>query len=58
MKVLVAMDSYKESLSAVDCCAAVAEGLQKADPKTEVIRIPLSDRSDRARSDGRCGAVC
>lgn len=43
MKVLVAMDSYKESLSAVDCCAAVAEGLQKADPKTEVIRIPLSD---------------
>lgn len=43
MRVLVAMDSYKESLSAVDCCAAVAEGLKKADPKTEVISIPLSD---------------
>lgn len=43
MKVLVAMDSYKESLSAVDCCAAVAEGILRADAKAEVVCIPLSD---------------
>lgn len=43
MRVLIAMDSFKESLSAKDACAAVATGVRRALPRAEMILLPLSD---------------
>lgn len=43
MKVVVAMDSFKGSLSAAEACAAVASGLESGHPGIEVQTIPIAD---------------
>jgi len=43
MKVVLAFDSWKGSLTAVEACAAAADGLARLHPAPEVIRCPLSD---------------
>ncbi len=43
MNILVAMDSFKEALSAADVCAAVRAGLLRADANCNVTSLPLSD---------------
>ena len=43
MKILVAMDAFKGSLSAAEACAAAAEGVHDWDPAAEVQVLPLSD---------------
>jgi len=43
MKILVALDSFKESLDAVRACGAVRDGLKKEDPGLEVVMRPLAD---------------
>lgn len=43
MKVMVAMDSFKGSLSAAAACAAAAAGIHDCDPTAEVYVLPLSD---------------
>lgn len=43
MKVLIAMDSYKGSLSAKDVCTAISQGILKSDKNVDIIPLPLSD---------------
>lgn len=43
MKILVAADSFKGSLSAKDACAAIREGLLSASPSAQVAVLPLAD---------------
>ncbi len=43
LRVVVAPDSYKESLSAADVAAAIAEGVQHAAPHADVACVPMAD---------------
>ncbi|MGI5200993.1 glycerate kinase [Spirillospora sp. CA-108201] len=43
MKVVVAPDSFKGSLSAAQVCAAVAAGVRRAAPGAEVAAVPMAD---------------
>lgn len=43
LRVVVAPDSYKESLSAADVAAAMSEGIRLAVPRAEVISVPMAD---------------
>ncbi|WP_028611092.1 glycerate kinase [Paenibacillus harenae] len=43
MKVVVAPDSFKGSISAQELCAAVRAGIQAADPSAEVVELPMAD---------------
>ncbi|MGD9873977.1 MAG: glycerate kinase [Kiritimatiellia bacterium] len=43
MRVLVAMDSFKGTLSAKDACRCVKRGLLKARPDLEVVTRPMAD---------------
>ena len=42
-RIIVAPDSFKESLSAAGVAFHIAEGIRKVLPAAEVVRIPLSD---------------
>ncbi|MHC4665640.1 MAG: glycerate kinase [Planctomycetota bacterium] len=59
MKIVIAMDSFKGSLSAEQACEAVAEGLLSALPDLEIVATPVADggegtaRAMIAASDGR-----
>ncbi|BCM91770.1 glycerate 3-kinase [Abditibacteriota bacterium] len=43
MKIVLAPDSFKGSLSAVEVCAAMKRGIQKALPDAEILEVPLAD---------------
>ena len=43
MRIIVAPDSFKGSMSAGEVCSAVEEGIRKADPQAEIIKLPLAD---------------
>ncbi|MGG3885723.1 glycerate kinase [Brevibacillus panacihumi] len=43
MRVVVAPDSFKGSISARDLCAAARRGIHAVDPEIEVIELPLAD---------------
>lgn len=43
MKIVIAPDSFKESLSAMEVAAAIAEGWQKVFPDCECVCIPMAD---------------
>ena len=43
MKILVAMDSFKGSLSAQEACDAVEKGIKAIDDNIEVIKKPIAD---------------
>lgn len=43
MKVVLAFDSFKGSLTAAEACAAAAEGVGRLAPAPEVVACPLSD---------------
>ena len=43
MKIVVAMDSFKGSLSAAEACGAVRRGLREADAALDVRTAPLAD---------------
>ena len=43
MKVVVAMDSFKGCLSSAEANAAASEGITKALPDAEIIKVPVSD---------------
>ncbi len=42
-RILIAMDSFKGTLSALDACTAVSEGLTDFDPKLQTTLLPLAD---------------
>jgi glycerate kinase len=43
MRVVVAPDSFKESLSALEAAEAIAEGVRAASPEAEVVLAPMAD---------------
>jgi glycerate kinase len=43
MKVLLAPDSFKSSLSAQECANALAEGIRSVDADCKIVAIPLAD---------------
>ena len=43
MKIVVACDSFKESMSALQACKAVERGIHKVDPGIHVECIPMAD---------------
>ena len=43
MKIVVAMDSFKSSISAVCACRIVKETLCSIDPELDVVSIPMAD---------------
>ncbi|NEA23749.1 glycerate kinase, partial [Actinomadura bangladeshensis] len=43
MRVVVAPDSFKGSLSAAEVCAAVEAGVRRAVPRAEVAAVPMAD---------------
>jgi glycerate kinase len=43
MRILVAMDSFKGSLSAIEACDAVEQGIKAVDENIEVIKKPIAD---------------
>ena len=53
MKALIAMDSFKGSLSSIEAGNAVREGVLRADPRAEVTQCPLADGGE-----GTVNALC
>ncbi|SDN04687.1 glycerate kinase [Fictibacillus solisalsi] len=43
MKIVIAPDSYKGSLSAMEAAAAIERGVKKADPSIETVLVPAAD---------------
>lgn len=43
MRIVVAPDSFKESLSALEAARAIAEGIRRACPDAEVVELPMAD---------------
>lgn len=43
VRVVVAPDSYKESLSAAGVANAIAQGVRDADPQAEILCVPMAD---------------
>ncbi|QMU65855.1 MAG: hypothetical protein GKR88_17270 [Flavobacteriaceae bacterium] len=43
MKFVLAPDKFKNSLTALEFCNAVAEGIEAILPEAEIIKLPLAD---------------
>ncbi len=43
MKALIAIDSFKGSLSSLDCSQAITEGIKEVYPSAEIVTVPLAD---------------
>lgn len=43
MKIIIASDSFKGSLSSIEVCKAASEGIKTAAPDCEVIMLPIAD---------------
>ncbi|HDR8155927.1 TPA: glycerate kinase [Bacillus cereus] len=43
MKVVIASDSYKESLKAIEVCGAIERGFRAIFPNAEYVKIPIGD---------------
>jgi glycerate kinase len=43
MKILIAPDSFKGNMRAAEVCAAISEGILRADGGAEIYRVPLAD---------------
>lgn len=56
MKVVIAIDSFKGSLTSREAAAAVEDGLLRARPASEVIKIPVADGGE-GTADALVGAL-
>ena len=43
MKIVIAPDSFKETLSAFEVASAIESGFQNVFPEAEIIKIPVAD---------------
>ena len=43
MRIVVAPDSYKGSVSALQVAEAMARGIRRIFPHSEVVRVPVAD---------------
>ena len=50
MKIIVATDSYKGTISASDASAIIAEAFSEKLPLAKVIKMPIADGGRRKRS--------
>jgi len=46
MKVIIAPDKFKGSLSSFEVCAAIASGIRQVDSKAEILSFPMADGGD------------
>jgi glycerate kinase len=46
MKIVLAPDKFKDSLTGIEFCNAVAEGIKRVNPNIEIVKIPLADGGD------------
>ena len=46
MKIVLAPDKFKGSLTGIEFCDAVTEGLHSVFPHTEILKLPLADGGD------------
>lgn len=52
MKIVVAPDSFKESLSAAEACQAIARGVARTWPQAQCVTVPMADGGE-----GTTGAI-
>jgi len=63
MKIVLAPDKFKGSLSAQEACAAMERGIRRVWPDAELVSIPLADGGEGtvetlvAATGGRCEEV-
>jgi glycerate kinase len=61
MKIIIAPDSFKDSLSAVAACGAMESGIRRVLPSSEIVRLPLADGGegtiDALAAAGVCGRI-
>ncbi|SEM84335.1 glycerate kinase [Ligilactobacillus sp. WC1T17] len=50
MRFLIAPDSFKNCLSAEEVCDAIAKGILKAAPNSEIIKVPMADGGEGTTS--------
>ena len=43
MKIVIAPDSFKESLTALEVCDAIEQGLRQALPQLDCVKLPMAD---------------
>ena len=43
MKIVIAPDSFKETLTAFEVASAIQSGFQNVFPEAEIIKIPIAD---------------
>ncbi|MBN2210390.1 MAG: glycerate kinase [Sedimentisphaerales bacterium] len=43
MKIIIAPDSFKNSLSSIEACRAIAEGIRRVRPDTQIVEVPVAD---------------
>lgn len=43
MKIILAPDSFKESMTAQEVCQAMEKGIKKVAPKAQIISLPMAD---------------
>jgi len=46
MKIVVAPDSFKGSLTAIEVSDAIEQGVREIFPEAEIIKIPMADGGD------------
>lgn len=60
MKVVIASDSYKESLRALEVCEAIEKGFAHIYPTAEYVKIPIGDGGEgtvQSLVDASCGEI-
>ena len=45
-KILLAPDSYKGSLTALEVCQAMEAGIRRVLPEVELVQLPMADGGD------------
>src|SRR5262249_42221952 len=61
LRILVAPNALKESLSAMEAVEAISQGLLRALPKAQIFRVPIADGGDgtlEAVVAGTRGKIC
>jgi len=43
LKIVIAPDSFKGSLTALEVCEAAARGIRQIDPQIEIVQVPMAD---------------
>ena len=60
MKIVIAPDSFKGSLTAAQACAAIEDGVRKALPEAETVTVPMADGGEgtmQSLIDGLGGSI-